>query len=365
MIPLFKVFMTKEADKAVADVLQSGYVGEGEKVEEFERAVRQVTGNGNVLMVNSGTSAIMLALRLAGVGAGDYVISTPVTCLATNQAILALGAKPIWADVNPKTGNMSPAGLLYALLPCWPKVKAILCVHWGGYPCDLKEINDIGCRYKIPIIEDAAHAFGATYNQEPIGSHSDYVCFSFQAIKYVTTVDGGAVCCKNPIARERGRLMRWFGLDRSKSAEGRCQQDPKEFGYKWQSNDVAAAIGIENVKSLEWLLDRSRFNASMYFASLHDVSGIELLEYRMDRQSTYWLFTLLVDDRDRFIKHMSDNGVACSEVHARNDKKTIFKDSAVELPGVDEFCSHQVNIPVGWWLSEEDLEHIVDVVRRF
>ena len=366
MIPLFKVFMSDSVDEAVSRVLHSGYVGEGNVVKDFERAIGKVICNRHVLTVNSGTSALMMALRLAGVDFGARVLTTPMTCLATNEPILALGADPIWVDVNPKTGNMCPESLAETAARSSSLTKAILCVDWGGYPCDLEEILEVAKTYGIPVVEDAAHDFGASYHREPIGKWADFTCFSFQAIKTITSVDGGAIAFKDPSVVERARLMRWYGLDREKGAVMRCLQDPPEFGYKFHMNDLNAAIGLENLKHLDDLLEQRRLQAQMYQEGLRGLERVKMLERRADRVSSNWLFTVLVDDSNDFCKYLESEGIESSKVHGRNDMKSIFAISMNEnLPGVDEFYDKQVNIPIGFWLSLKDVEYIVDTIRRY
>lgn len=355
---------------SVTEVLHSGYIGEGEKVVEFEDAISDVVKNPNVVAVSSGTAAITVALRLAGVGRGDLVLSTPMTCLATNEPILSLGATPMWVDVNPETGNMNPDDLRKRLESYndhseLSRIKAILCMHWGGYPCDLCDINRIARTWNIPIIEDAAHAFGAEYRGKMIGNHSDFVCFSFQAIKYITSVDGGALIIKDGKQMKRAQLMRWFGLDRTNGADMRCAQDPPEYGYKFQMNDVNATIGLANIRRLDWILKRVRDNAYKYMRALKSCTKVKVAHHSVDRLSSHWLFTILVDDASAFIKHMKGSGVVCSRVHDRTDTKTIFKDSKTSLPGVDEFDRKHVCIPVGWWLSESDTQHVINSIFNY
>lgn len=357
MIPLFKVFMPDNVIEPLQETLMSGYIGEGPKVAEFERQLAPWFGNENVLAVNSGTSAIQLALRLANIGSGDEVISTPMTCVATNQPILAIGAKIVWADINPWTGNIDPEDVKKKITK---KTKAIMCVHWGGYPCDLDELNIIAKEHGIKLIEDACHAFGATYHNKPIGSHSDFVCFSFQAIKEITTGDGGALVCKSKKDYERGRLLRWYGIDRNiKGKDLRCEEDITEWGYKFQMNDIAATIGIEQLRYVGANLILARDHAEKY-----DEAFDCNLIYENDRQSSYWLYTVRVYDRWLLMKRMKNAGIGVSKVHARNDIHGIFAESRTCLPGVDEFYSQEVCIPVGWWLAPEDVACIIKEVMR-
>lgn len=355
--------MPKTVVKPLKKVLFSGYVGEGPKVEEFERKLVPWLGNKNVLALNNGTAALQLALRLSGVGCGDEVISTPMTCSATNEPILALGARIVWADINPWTANIDPDDVVKKITK---KTKAIICVHWGGYPCDLKRLNAIAKRNGAKLIEDACHAFGATYRNEQIGSHSDFVCFSFQAIKEMTTIDGGALACKARADCKRGRLLRWYGIDRkAKHKDLRCENDISEYGYKFHMNDVTATIGIEQLKYVKKTIMKHRANAKKYNATFKNLKNIKLLKYNDDRLSSYWLYTIRVKNRQKFMKYMEKSGIATSQVHARNDKHSIFKEFRTKLIGVDEFVFKQVSIPVGWWLTDKNLKYIINKIREY
>lgn len=362
-IPLFKVFMPESVMEPLSKVLFSGYIGEGPRVEEFERALAPWFGNENVLALNNGTSALQLALRLSDVGFGDEVISTAMTCSATNEPILAMGAKIVWADIDPWTANIDPTEVARKITP---KTKAIMCVHWGGYPCELDELKAIAAEHGIKLIEDACHALGSTYHGKPIGSHSDFACFSFQAIKEMTTIDGGALVCKSKADCERGRLLRWYGIDRkAKRKDLRCEADIVEYGYKFHMNDVTATIGLEQLKYVGETVKKYRSNAARYDQAFKGLEAVKPLRHKNDRSSAYWLYTIRVKDRLRFMKHMKAKGITVSQVHARNDTHSMFKDFKAELPGVDEFNSEQVCIPVGWWLTEENLTCIIDAVLEY
>lgn len=362
-IPLFKVFMPESVMEPLRRTLFSGFIGEGPRVEEFERELEPWCGSEQVLTVNNGTAALQLALRLAGVGPGDEVISTPMTCSATNMPVLALGAKIVWADIDPWTGNIDPAS---AAEKVTSKTRAIICVHWGGYPCDLDELNALAADRGVALIEDACHAFGSIYRGRPIGAHSDHVCFSFQAIKEITTVDGGALVCRSVADFERGRLLRWYGIDRRAEREDlRCEADILEYGYKFHMNDVAATIGIEQLKYVAENIRLTRSHATRYDEAFRGLANLHPLRYQADRSSAHWLYTLRVKERRGFAALMRDHGVVVSQVHARNDLHTVFRESRVALTGVDEFSSEQISIPVGWWLSEADLRRIISAVLRY
>lgn len=360
-VPLFKVHMPESVMEPLKAVLFSGYIGQGPKVEEFERALPQWVGNTQALTVNAGTSALHLAMRLAGVEKGSEVITSPMTCSATSMPALERGAELVWADINPWTGNIDPLDVERKITS---RTKAIIAIHWGGYPCDLDELRSVAARYGVPLVEDAAHAFGATYKGTKIGTGSDFVCFSFQAIKHLTTVDGGLLTCKSQEAYRRGKLLRWFGIDReTPRVDLRCESDIAEFGYKQHMSDVSAVIGLEQLKYVDKLLERHRSNAEFYRTRLGSIKDLQLLRYESDRQSSYWIFTVLVRDRDSFQRFMAKQGIMVSRVHVRNDLHTYTKAFRRNLPGVDQFERDQVSIPVGWWVTDEDREMIVRTIE--
>ncbi len=223
-------------------------------------ALSKRLGSTHVLSVNSGTSAIYLALRLAGVEAGTEVISTPMTCTATNVPILEQGARTVWADFNPMTGNIGLDDVEHKITP---KTKNIVAVLWGGCPCELDAINRIATKHRVKLIEVAANAFGATYIGKPIGSRSDSACFSFQAIKHLATIDGGALSCRSEDDFKRGQLLRCFGIDREgKRKDFRCGEDVEEHGYKFHITDVCAAVGVAQPKHIDPILDAHRENSA-------------------------------------------------------------------------------------------------------
>ncbi len=361
-IPLFQPNLPPVVDVLgrLKDVLESGYVAEGETVADFESALGEYLGCSNVATVNSGTAALHIALRLCGVGPGDEVISTPATALPTNMSILMAGGRVKWADVDPATGNIDPQSLQSQISE---RTKAIMVVDYGGYPVDLDAIGRIGADYGVPVIEDAAHAFGAEWQGKRIGCHSDLVCFSFQAIKLLTTGDGGALVCKRESDLHRAKLIRWFGIDK-----GRNRMDPNsgfdvdEVGFKYHMNNLSAAIGLEQMKYVEKRLAAYREVAQFYDQHLRGVSGLELCSPLPGSRPAYWLYTIKVERREQFVEKLAAHGIAASVVHPRNDTYKVFRESIADLPGVDAFYKQMVHIPIGPWVGQEQRERIVGVI---
>jgi dTDP-4-amino-4,6-dideoxygalactose transaminase len=365
-IPLFKVAMSEAAPKMVAEVLRSGYVGQGQRVEDFETALRAYFNWSQINTLNSATSGLELAVRMTQRVSSGEILTTPLTCTATNFAILAAGLRLRWVDVNPTTGNMDLADLEIKI---GPKAQAVMVVHWGGYPCDLDRLLALQMNYLsqyarfVPIIEDCAHAWGAKYKGKLLGTHGNPSIFSFQAIKHLTTGDGGCIISPNEAHYRRAKLLRWYGLDRESSADFRCSQDVKEWGFKFHMNDIAAAIGIANLMSVSERVNAHKANGRYYYTHLEGVPGLTLMEDLPDRESSFWVFTLRVERREDFVRKMAEKGIAVSQVHARNDKHSCLKEFRCHLPGMDVLEKEMICIPCGWWLTPEDLEYIVANIK--
>lgn len=370
-IPLFKVFMAPEMVEPVSQVLMSGYIGQGPKVEEFESELKKVFQNDYLLTVNSCTSALQLAVHLIkpedGFAPDDEIIVTPLTCFATVSAILANGVGIRWADVDTETCNIDLTDVERKL---GPHTRALIVVHWGGYPVDLARLSSIQQKYKatygreLPIIEDCAHCWDARYMGQLIGNSGNICCFSFQAIKFLTTGDGGLLVVPNGKMYRRAKNLRWFGLDRDAGASFRCIQDITESGFKYHMNDIAATIGLYNLPHIKGLVDRHRDNAAYFRDSLINCSGVTLLKEEPHVEPSYWLFTMKVEDRPGFTSHLESNSIAVSPVHARCDKHSCVQSHKSFLPGMDKLQTQHVSVPCGWWVSDGDREHIMNCIRK-
>jgi len=359
-IPLFKVFLAPEdyLMPRLRDVLYSGQISEGEPVYEFERKFSAFVGLPNVLSFYSGTAALHGALVLAGVKPGDEVISSPMTAEPTNMAICHAGGKIVWADVDPANGNLTAAAIAERVTP---RTRAIMVVHYGGIPAAMNGIWQVATRAGVPVIEDAAHALGARYDHQPIGDGSEYTMFSLQAIKHMTTVDGGMLACKNAGDLTKGRTLRWFGMDRLAS---RTEMDVSSVGYKYHMNNVNATIGLVQLDHISPVLERHIANGRYFDAALREIPGLNLCSWDESAAPSYWFYTVLAERRDDLSRYLTEHGIGNSQCHKRNDLHSVFASSRRELPGLDSFYSHMLHIPCGWWVSDEDREFITDTLRR-
>lgn len=360
MLPLVKpYFPPKEAlMPELEKIIYSGYVAEGQPVYDFEREFQKYIGNPFSLALHSGTDALHLAFILAGIRPGDEVISTPMTAEPTNTSIAMVGGKVVWGDVDPRNGLLDPKSVRSLITD---KTKAIVLVHYAGMVCDMDEFNKISEEFNIPVIEDAAHALGSRYDGKMVGNNSPFTIFSLQAIKHMTTVDGGFLCVKNQENLDRARRLRWFGLDKKRS---RLENNITEVGYKYGMNNVNATIGLVQMQYVNEVIGRYIDNGHFYDRELAGIDDIKIVKYNHNTEASYWLYTMLVDRREDFIKMMEANGITASPLHHRSDTHSIFKESMRELPNMEKWYSNFVHIPCGWWVSDEDRNHIVELIKQ-
>lgn len=349
-------------ENAVA-TLRSGMLSEGKQVRRFEQELRRRLGLERPVALNSGTTALHLALVLAKIGPGDEVIIPPQTFIATGMAVLMQGAVPVFADIQYRTGNIDPRSIVKKITP---RTKAIIPVHWAGYPCDMDEINELASQSNLVVIEDAAHALGARYRGRPIGAVSRFTCFSFQAIKHLTTGDGGALSCLRDEDERQARIRRWFGIDRDNSPPsflGERVYDADAVGFKYHLNDLCAAIGLGNLEVFPAVLNRLRQISARYRTAFRGIPGLTLLEEEPDRESACWLFTMLIERRDDFLRALQSRGVPASVFHQRIDRNSVFGGLRVELENMRRFNDDQASVPLHAGMSDDEVETVIAAVK--
>ena len=364
MITLFNTHIDKSALKIIRKTLKSTFISEGRFVKDFELNLKKKLKWTNPITVNSGTSALHLALIVSGIKKNDEVIIPAQTFIATGFAVLYQGAIPVFTDIQYETGNIDPKSIKKKITK---KTKAIIPVHWGGYPCDLDEIEKIANEYKLTIIEDAAHACGATYKMKPVGSISDITCFSFQAIKHLTTADGGAVCCKDYKMAQEAYRKRWFGIDRNSDKQsilGEREYNLKEIGYKYHMNDYQASLGLGNLTNIKRRIQRRRQIADIYNSHLKNISGLKLFNYKDDRQSSFWLYGMHVENRFNFINAMKSRGIEVSVVHQGIYKNEVFGGLRKDIINKRKFDKSQIHIPIHENLSLSQVDYIANSIKK-
>lgn len=351
MIDLFWPFVPKEAIEAVSEVLRSRFIGQGPKVEQFEKDFAKLFNLKHVISVSSGSSALDTAYDLVYLKSGDEVISTPLTCTATNLLLLRRGVKIVWADILASTLCIDPVDVKSKLTE---RTKAVVQVHLGGIKADVGKLH-------IPVISDACQALGIFTG--------DYTCCSFQAIKHLTTGDGGMIVLNNPGETHRAKLLRWFGIDREKKIANNWQAykerkmcfDIELPGTKRHMNDIAAAMGIVALRHYHEVIDYRKRLFNIYKEGFKDIDGIKLVD---GNENTYWLATLIVNERDNFARKLFERNIDTNLVQVRNDLYKIFGGKRADLPVLNEIEEKYISIPLGLHVTIEDAEYIVSVIRE-
>lgn len=360
LIPLVKVAMPARELllPRIEEVLYSGVIGEGEIVYEFERSFAKTFELNHVVAVNSGTAALHIAFLLAGVRPGDDIITTSMTAEPTNTTILNVGARPVFADVDVTNGNICPISVKEKITK---KTKAICVVHYAGYPVAIRALREIADEHSIPIIEDCAHALGASVGGEPVGSFGEFAIFSFQAIKHITTIDGGVLVVKNQEHQEDAKKLRWFGLTKGVPRE---RVDITRGGYKYNMNNVTATLGLLQLERVDTLLAAHKKNGKYFDDQFSRVPGLSPATIYTDSSSSYWLYTLLTDKADEIQSALFEHGVESSKLHRPNHLHTVFSSRQARLPNLENFYSRLLHLPCGWWLEKEARARIVETVTE-
>jgi len=236
-----------------------------------------------------------------------------------------------------------------------------MAVDYAGIPVDVASIQKISEKYNIPVVHDAAHALGAKFSGLKTGNHFPYTVFSFQAIKHITTIDGGMLQILSKEEYEKGKLIRWFGIDRRLS---RFDGNIRFQGYKYHMNNVNATIGLVQLANVDAIINAHIENGKYFDKELKDLSGVELLHYYPHSEPSYWLYTMKVENREGFIRKLAENGIMASEFHKRNDLHAYLNDFKEELPCLDRFYKKLVHIPCGWWVTNKDREKILETIKE-
>ncbi len=363
-IVIFSPYLSKNAIPYVEEMMKSRWIGQGQKVNDFENLFKSTFNIPFPVAVNNVSSAIKIALDIAGINPGDEVITTPQTCTWTNHPILEQFAKPVFADIQYETGNIDPNDIEKRITK---KTKAIIVAHWAGYPCDMDKIREIAKNHNIQMIEDASDALGAKYKNKAIGTLSDFACFSFQAVKQVTAGEGGILALSNKKDFESAMRRRWYGIDRlnrKPTTEGYYDFDVNERGYGFHMTNINAAIGIANLEEYKSISERRQEIVKKYREAFQKIEVITLLESKSDRISANELFTMQVKNRDKFCRKMASKGIETSIVHMRNDAYAIFGGLRKDLPALDKFSKTNISIPLHNNLSDDDIDYIIKAIQK-
>ena len=363
---LFYPYVSKKSSVNLKKRLSGRWLGQGPMVDKFENKFKRIFANKcSTIATGSGTDSLHLAYILAGLKKNDEVITTVFTCTATNIPLLYMGVKIKFADVEKETMNISIESVKKLISK---KTKAIICVHYGGLPCDMQNLRSLAKKYKIPIIEDAAHAIGATYEGRPIGSISEFTTFSFQAIKHFTTGDGGMLTIKNKKLEPKAKRIRWFGIDRTKKQKGTWENDVDEIGYKYQMTDISATMGYDSLLEFKSIISHRQKIFNTYLRNLSPNKKIFCVnDYDPKKTHAAWLFTILVDNKDFLQKKLREYSIETNQVHFRNDRYSIFKKFAKgkKFKNMDYLENRYLVLPLHHKVTVSMAEYICKLINRF
>ncbi len=374
IIPFHKPAFGHEEIRAVTETLKSGWITTGPITRTFEQKFSAFVGARYAVALNSGTAALHLALEAAGVRAGDEVITVPFTFVATSEAILYCGARPIYVDCDPVTFNMQPDQIEKKITR---RTRAILPVHFGGQACDMEPILEIARRRKIKIIEDAAHAFPAKYKGHYVGNLGDFTCFSFYATKTLSTGEGGMLTTNDRAAAERVRLLSLHGIDKAsweRRRRGDWRYQVVALGHKYNLGDLSSAIGLAQLAKAQKYLEKRRSIASAYNQAFEDFDLLDRPTVLKFNEHAWHLYAIrlrldkLKINRDGFMQAMKAAGIDVSVhfiplyEHPYYQKHTKLK--AANFPGVQKFCARIVSLPIYPGMSQIEVRYVSEIVRR-
>ncbi|MEM1108173.1 MAG: DegT/DnrJ/EryC1/StrS family aminotransferase [Planctomycetota bacterium] len=370
-----------EAEMAeVQAVLESGWLGTGPRVAAFERgfaAYKGLSAN-HAVGVNSCTAALHLALKIAGIGEGDEVITTPLTFCATVNAIFHAGATPVLADIDPKTQNLDPAAVAAAITP---RTAAILPVHFAGRPCDMTALCELAERHGLELIEDCAHAIEATHHDQPVGTFGRFAAFSFYATKNLTTGEGGMLLCRDPQDADRARTLSLHGLSRDAYARhhAAASDQPRfrhyqlvEPGFKYNLTDLAAALGLHQLARLEANLERRREGWETYDDRLRDLPlslPAPVTTRHRHARHLYTVRTETADQRDPLLDHLLSRNIGVGVHYPSLPEHPWYQNefgwSPDAFPHARDAGRTTLSLPLTAGLSDRDFDDVVNAVTEF
>jgi perosamine synthetase len=358
--PLFYPYISKLSKNNIKKVLNSRWIGQGPLVDKFElNFKKKFNPLLDCVAVGSGTDALHLAYLLSGIEKNDEVICPVFTCTATNIPLLYIGAKIKFVDVDPLTLNININHLKKIITK---KTKAIVFVNYGGIPCDLEELNNIKKKYNVKLIQDAAQSLGSKFNGRDVSNYSDFTIYSFQAIKHITSGDGGLlVFKKNKKILSIAQRIRWFGIDRLKKQGGTWENDIKEIGYKYQMTDLGACLLLDSLLDFESILNHRKKIFNIYKKKLSNIKNLTILDTNNKKlTNSFWLCTILCNKRLYLQKKLRKFNIETNQVHFRNDRYKIFKKfiKGQKFPNMDLLEDNYLVIPLNLKITIKDAEFI-------
>lgn len=371
-VPFHKPYITDDEISAVSEMLKAGWLTAGSKTLEFENQFKEYIGSGHAVSVNSATAALHLSLTAAGIRKDDQVLVPALTFAATAEVVRYFDAWPVLIDVE-RGSHLIDATKIEDKIT--EKTRAIIPVHFGGQPCDMDEICAIAKKYNLYVIEDAAHTMPAWYRGRKVGTLGDATCFSFYATKTLTTGEGGMICTDNGEWAKRMAVLRLHGIDRDAWSRANSprfwQYDVVEVGYKYNTTDIASAIGVEQLRKVESMWEKRKRIADLYTAAFRHREEIILTTVKPDRVSSWYLYTVNLNleslkiGRDRFIEEMLERGVALSVHFIPLYEFSYYRKlgfTGIDCPNSGWIFERTFSLPIYPGMDDSEIAYVIDAV---
>ena len=372
MIPYGHQWIDKDDVDAVISVLQSDWLTTGPCIEQFEEALCAYTGSLHAVVVNSATSALDIAVQALEISPGSEVITTPFTFAATSNALLFNGLVPVYADIVRETRNINPDSIRERITD---RTKAILFVDYAGHPCDIKEIREITEDHNLCLLEDAAHAFGSSYNGKKVGTFADVTIFSFHPVKPITTAEGGVAMTDDLEIAERMRLLRSHGIKKNLNPnvdlKTAWRYDMVMLGRNYRMTDLQAALGLSQLKKLDQFIRRRNELAGLYDRKLRKIPNLELPRTKPGNIHGWHLYTVLVKDvdRDSLFGYLRNWGVGVNVHYIPTYRLSYYQQHVPtdysQCPVTEEVFRHIITLPLYPAMTEDDVSMIVETINKY
>lgn len=368
MIPIAKPYLTEEEAQAAYDTILSGWITQGPKVQEFEENFAAYTGAKYAVAVSNCTTALHLALIVAGIGQGDEVLCPSMSYIATANAIQYVGAVPVFAEVQADTYNLDPVDCETRITK---KTKAILLVHQIGMPADIDAFKSLAEKYDLKLIEDAACAAGSEYKGKRIGSHSDLVCFSFHPRKVISTGDGGMIATNREDYYNRLKLLRQHGMSINDRLRHESKtivfEDHLELGFNYRMTDIQAAVGIKQLEKLDWIVEKRRAIAAAYNDAFQHVPFLRLPIEKAGYSSNFQSYCIYLNDdcpidRNNLMQKLLDKGIATRRGVMTSHRETAYQNLSfnVALPISEDLHDRCIILPLYIPMEIEDINFVIN-----
>lgn len=372
-IPYGSQWIEQEDIDEVVSVLRSDWITTGPRIKEFEDSLCAYIGCKYSVAVNSGTSALDIAVQCLDIPTGSEVITTPFTFVATSNAIIYNNLEPVFADICEDTFNIDPESIRKKITE---KTKAIIYVDYAGHPCDIKEIKEIADEYELFLIEDACHAIGAEYQHTKVGNFADLTIFSFHPVKHITTGEGGAVATNNKELYEKMLLLRTHGIDKNTmeryGKDASWAYDMKCLGRNYRITDFQAALGKSQLKKLDKFIGRRNDLAAMYHELMGDFEFVRLPIERQNIRHAWHIYTILLDEsinRDDFFMYMKNANIGVNVHYIPAYRHTYYTENfnfnKNDFPVTEDTFKRIITLPLFPKMESEELEYIVRTIKDY